>query len=135
MTKEEREGGRVPRGAREEGVVVECKRERNERIDRAPWRGYGTGGRIWSSSKVLREFLKESGDVFVLDKNVVELGRGQRCRHLRGKTGSGEKRAAHRWRLGCSLELAEENASKMASRISPCISRVGRRKSADAEIG
>ncbi|EEH58051.1 uncharacterized protein MICPUCDRAFT_57230 [Micromonas pusilla CCMP1545] len=37
--------------------------------------GYGTGGRVWSSSDVLIEFLRENDDV-VRDASVVELGSG-----------------------------------------------------------
>ncbi|XRB08179.1 lysine methyltransferase [Pycnococcus provasolii] len=37
--------------------------------------GYGTGGRVWLSSDVLIEFLRENDDV-VRDASVVELGSG-----------------------------------------------------------
>ncbi len=82
-------------------------------IDAPGWRGYGTGGRIWSSSKVLREFLKENGDVFVLDKNVVELGCGTGVVGIyAAKRGQTRSVLLTDGGSDALLKLAEENASK-----------------------
>ncbi len=82
-------------------------------IDAPGWRGYGTGGRIWSSSKVLREFLKENGDVFVLDKNVVELGCGTGVVGIyAAKRGQARSVLLTDGGSDALLKLAEENASK-----------------------
>ena len=82
-------------------------------IDAPGWRGYGTGGRIWSSSKVLREFLKENGDAFVLDKNVVELGCGTGVVGIyAAKRGQARNVLLTDGGSDALLKLAEENASK-----------------------
>ncbi len=82
-------------------------------IDAPGWRGYGTGGRIWSSSKVLREYLKENGDVFVLDKNVVELGCGTGVVGIyAAKRGQARSVLLTDGGSDALLKLAEENASK-----------------------
>ena len=82
-------------------------------IDAPGWRRYGTGGRIWSSSKVLREFLKENGDVFVLDKNVVELGCGTGVVGIyAAKRGQARSVLLTDGGSDALLKLAEENASK-----------------------
>ena len=82
-------------------------------IDAPGWRGYGTGGRIWSSSKVLREFLKENGDVFVLDKNVIELGCGTGVVGIyAAKRGQARSVLLTDGGSDALLKLAEENAPK-----------------------
>ena len=93
--------------------------------------GAGTVQRIWSSSKVLREFLKI--DVFVPTKRV-ELGCGTGVVGITRQNGSGESVLLTDGGSDALLKLAEENDRKMASRISPCISSKRPESLADAEV-